>query len=29
MTLAAMSKLDIPDGDKQKIYYLNAQKLGF
>jgi predicted TIM-barrel fold metal-dependent hydrolase len=29
MTLAAMSKLGVPDGDKQKIYYLNAQKLGF
>jgi predicted TIM-barrel fold metal-dependent hydrolase len=29
MTLAAMSKLEIPDSDKQKIYYLNAQKLGF
>ena len=29
MTLAAMSKLDIPDSDKQKVYYLNAQKLGF
>jgi predicted TIM-barrel fold metal-dependent hydrolase len=29
MTLEAMKELNIPDGDKDKIYYKNAQKLGF
>jgi predicted TIM-barrel fold metal-dependent hydrolase len=29
MTLKAMNELDIPEDDKQKIYYKNAQTLGF
>lgn len=29
MTLEAMKELNIPDADKDKIYYKNAQKLGF
>jgi predicted TIM-barrel fold metal-dependent hydrolase len=29
MTLNAMKELDIPEDDKQKIYYKNAQTLGF
>jgi hypothetical protein len=29
MTLQAMRELDIPKGDKEKIYYKNAQTLGF
>lgn len=29
MTLAAMNELDIPQADKEKIYYKNAQRLGF
>jgi aminocarboxymuconate-semialdehyde decarboxylase len=29
MTLQAMAELDIPGEDKEKIYYKNAQKLGF
>ena len=29
MTLKAMEELDIPQEDKQKIYYKNAQALGF
>ena len=29
MTLEAMKELNIPDADKEKIYYKNAQKLGF
>jgi predicted TIM-barrel fold metal-dependent hydrolase len=27
MTLKAMEELDIPKGDKEKIYSLNARKL--
>jgi predicted TIM-barrel fold metal-dependent hydrolase len=27
MTLKAMEELDVPPADKDKIYYLNAQKL--
>jgi 6-methylsalicylate decarboxylase len=29
MTLDAMKELDIPEADKEKIYYKNAQRLGF
>jgi predicted TIM-barrel fold metal-dependent hydrolase len=29
MTLEAMARLDIPQEDKEKIYYQNAQSLGF
>jgi predicted TIM-barrel fold metal-dependent hydrolase len=27
MTLKEMAELDIPQADKEKIYYLNAKKL--
>jgi hypothetical protein len=29
MTLKAMDELDVPKEDKEKIYYKNAQGLGF
>lgn len=29
MTLEAMNELNIPAADKEKIYYKNAQRLGF
>ena len=29
MTLQAMEELEVPQEDKEKIYFKNAQKLGF